>query len=79
MAIAWETGAAELAGSDHGWQYKLSPYAWFAGAKGEVTSIDGLPAVPFKLSSKEAFEDNEASYTLILEATKDMLPGEKND
>lgn len=69
MITSTFTGAA-LGADDTRWQYSLSPYAWFAGSSGEVSSISGQPAVAFDLSPKEAFDDNEASATLIFQGKK---------
>ena len=54
------------------WDYRLSPYGWFAGSKGEVSSIDGFPPAPFDVTSKDAFDDNEVALTFIFEAKKNQ-------
>ncbi len=55
---------------DSGWEYRLSPYGWFAGLEGDVASIPGLPAIPIDISSSDALEDTEASLMLMFEAKK---------
>ncbi|MFV8817118.1 hypothetical protein [Haliea sp. E17] len=52
------------------WDFRLSPYIWFAGVDGDVATIPGLPDVPIDISPSDAFDDNEASYMLILTGQK---------
>ena len=52
------------------WQFRLSPYLWFAGLKGDVGTIPPLPTAPVDISASEAIEDTEASLMLILDAKK---------
>lgn len=51
------------------WRFRLSPYAWFAGAKGDVGTIPPN-SVPVDVSASDAFDDAEASYMFILDAKK---------
>ena len=55
---------------DSSWEFRLSPYGWFAGLEGDVASIPGLPAIPIDISSGDAFDDTEASLMLMFEAKK---------
>ena len=55
---------------DSSWEFRLSPYGWFAGLEGDVASIPGLPAMPIDVSSSDALEDTEASLMLMFEAKK---------
>lgn len=52
------------------WQYRLSPYIWFAGSKGEVSSLPNAPAVPYELSSRDALEDTESSFMIMFSGKK---------
>ena len=56
--------------ADDSWQFRLSPYLWFAGLKGDVGTIPPLPTAPVDISASEAIEDTEASLMLILDAKK---------
>lgn len=55
---------------DDNWEFRLSPYGWFAGLEGDVASIPGLPAMPIDVSSGDALDDTEASFMLMFEAKK---------
>ncbi len=52
------------------WEYRLSPYLWFAGVDGDVATIPGSPTVPIKLTASDALEDNETSFMAFFEARK---------
>lgn len=67
LALACVSPAAQ---ADDKWAFELSPYAWFAGAKGDVSTIPGSPVVPINISAKDAFDDTEASFMLAGEAMK---------
>ena len=56
--------------AEEAWNYRLSPYAWFAGVKGEASTIPGAPTVPIDVSSSEALSDSELSAFLLFEAKK---------
>jgi hypothetical protein len=56
--------------AEDGWNFKLSPYVWFAGVKGTVSTIPGAPAVPINVSSSDALSDTKASLMLLFEAKK---------
>jgi hypothetical protein len=59
-----------LAQAEGDWDFRLSPYMWFAGLKGTVSTIPGAPAAPVDVSSSDALSDTEASFMLLLEAKK---------
>ena len=61
-------GAPALA--DDGWQFRLSPYIWFAGLKGDVGTIPPLPTAPVDVSASDALSDTEASFMILLDARK---------
>ena len=52
------------------WSFRLNPYIWLAGLKGDVATSPTLPSVPIDVSSSEAFEDTEASVMLYLDAKR---------
>jgi len=52
------------------WQFRLTPYAWFAGLEGHIATIPGSPAAPIDISPSEALSDAEASLMLLFEARK---------
>jgi len=56
--------------ADDDWKYMLTPYIWFAGIKGDVSTVEGLPTVPIELSASDALSDTQASFMLIFEAKK---------
>ncbi len=39
-----------------GWDFKHTPYAWFAGVKGEASTIPGAPIVPIGVSQRYNFD-----------------------
>ncbi len=52
------------------WDFKLTPYVWFAGFDGNVSTVPGSPVVPVYISPSDALSDNEASFMMIFEAKK---------
>ena len=48
--------------------FRLTPYLWFAGVKGDVATIPGAPSAPIDVSSSDALSDTEASFMLLFEA-----------
>jgi len=52
------------------WQFRLTPYAWFAGLKGDIASVPGSPSVPVDIPASDALKDTEASAMLVFEAQK---------
>jgi len=40
--------------ADDGWQFRLTPYLWFTGLKGDVSTIPGAPAAPIDISPSDA-------------------------
>lgn len=54
------------------WKFRLSPYGWFAGFKGDVAGIPGFPPAYVDISPSEALEDSEL-------AVMAMFEGKKND
>jgi len=56
--------------ADAGWQFRLTPYLWFAGLKGDVATIPGAPSASIDVSPSDALEDTEASLMLLFDAKK---------
>jgi hypothetical protein len=52
------------------WQFRITPYLWFAGVKGEASTIPGAPVAPIDVSSSQALEDTEASFMGVFEVKK---------
>ena len=62
--------AFPIALADEPVSYRLTPYAWFAGLKGNVATIPGAPAAPIDISPSEALSDSEAGVMLAFEVKK---------
>ena len=52
------------------WNFRLSPYIWFAGLKGDVGTIPPLPSTPVDISASDALSDTEASFMILLDGKK---------
>jgi hypothetical protein len=59
-----------IAMAEDTWNYRLSPYAWFAGVKGEASTLPGAPVAPIEVSPSDALSDSQVSFMLIFEAKK---------
>lgn len=70
IVLVEEPIVEEPAIEESSWEFRLSPYAWFAGLEGDVASIPGLAAIPIDISAGDALEDTEASFMLMFEAKK---------
>ena len=57
-----------LANAKEDWDFKLSPYAWFAGVEGDVSTLPNAPIAPIEVTSSQALSDSEASFMLLFEA-----------
>ena len=57
-----------VAASD--WQFRLTPYLWFAGLEGELTPVEGLPSVPVDVSSSQALEDTETGVMVMFDSRR---------
>lgn len=58
-----------LASADE-WEFRLTPYIWFAGVEGDVSTLPGAPVVPIEISPSDALSDTEASFMVMFEAKK---------
>lgn len=52
------------------WDFKITPYAWFAGVKGNVSTVSGSPIIPIDISASDALSDLQASFMMSFEAKK---------
>jgi len=52
------------------WDFRLSPYAWLAGFKGDVAGIPGLPPASVDISPSDAFDDSEIAVMAMFEGKK---------
>ena len=52
------------------WEFRLSPYGWFAGFKGEVAGIPGFPPTTVDISPSDAFDDSEIAVMAMFEGKK---------
>lgn len=63
------------AGADEQWEFRITPYLWFAGIKGDASTIPGAPVAPVEVSASDALKDTEASYMGIFEVMKGRHAG----
>jgi hypothetical protein len=56
--------------ADDAWEFRVTPYLWFAGVKGDVATIPGYPPAPIDIPSSDALKDTEASFMGVFEAKK---------
>jgi hypothetical protein len=56
--------------ADDGWTFRLTPYLWFAGLKGDVATIPGSPAAPIDISPSQALEDTETGLMVMVDAKR---------
>ena len=56
--------------ADETWDFTLTPYLWFAGIEGNVSTVPGFPVAPLKVSPREALEDTEASFMVAFAANR---------
>ncbi len=50
------------------WDFRLTPYIWFAGVEGDVATVPGASVIPIDISASDALSDTEASFMLLFEA-----------
>lgn len=63
-------GIAQAQATEDEWEYRLTPYLWFAGLKGDIATIPPLPAAPIDVSPSDAVEDTEVSLMFLFDAKK---------
>jgi hypothetical protein len=52
------------------WEFRLSPYVWIAGFKGDVAGIPGFPPTSIDISTSDALDDTEIALMAMFEAKK---------
>lgn len=52
------------------WEFRLSPYAWIAGFKGDVAGIPGLPPTYVDISPSDALDDTDSSWMGMFQGKK---------
>jgi hypothetical protein len=70
LAIVILQAAPLHAWADDAWQYRLTPYLWFAGLKGDIATIPGSPSAPIDISPSDAIEDTEVGLMLMFDAKR---------
>jgi hypothetical protein len=58
------------ASADDSWQFRLTPYLWFAGLKGDLATIPGSPPASIDISPSQAIEDTEVGLMLLFDAKR---------
>ena len=57
-----------LANAEGEWDFRLTPYLWFAGVKGNVSTLPGSPVVPIEVTPSDALSDSQVSFMMFFEA-----------
>jgi hypothetical protein len=70
LAVIVIFGDSHTVHAQDGWDFRLTPYLWFAGLKGDVATIPGLPTVPIDVSPSDALQDTETGFMSLFEAKK---------
>lgn len=58
-----------------GWRFGVAPYAWFAGLRGELSTIAGLPPVSVDRSASKVLEDLDSVFMFLGEVQKGRWGG----
>lgn len=70
LATLSPTLPALAAEGNEAWQFRLTPYLWFAGLDGDISTIPGAPAAPIDISASDALDDTEASLMVLFDAKR---------
>ena len=62
--------APQLINAGDDWQFRMTPYIWFAGLEGDVATIPGAGSVPIDVSSSDAIKDTEVGLMILFDAKK---------
>lgn len=68
-SLARAEEAAKSAPAD-GWSFSFAPYVWFAGLKGTVATLPGLPSVPVDASFSDILDNTDFTFMGAGEARK---------
>lgn len=52
------------------WEYRITPYIWFAGVEGDASTIPGAPVAPIDVSPSDAISDTKTSFMGVFEMKK---------
>jgi hypothetical protein len=63
-------GSSFPAFAQDAWQFRLTPYVWLAGLRGDVGTIPGQPAAPVDVSASDALRDLEGGGMILIDARK---------
>jgi len=63
------------ASAEDQWEFRITPYLWFAGVKGDASTIPGAPVAPIDISVSDALQDTQASYMGVFEIKKGRHAG----
>lgn len=61
---------AESVQASDDWSFLVAPYIWFAGIKGDLSTVPGAAATRIDVSPSDALSGTEASFMLMFEAKK---------
>lgn len=70
VVAATLTAGVHDAVAQDAWQYRLTPYGWLAGLKGDVGTIPGQPPAAVDVSPSDALKDLRAGGMLMLDAKR---------
>jgi hypothetical protein len=56
-----------------GWSFGLTPYIWFAGLKGDVATLAGLPPASVDASFSDIIDNADFAFMLAAEARRGQL------
>ena len=58
-----------------GWEFEISPYAWFVSLDGKAATIRGLPSVDVDASFSDIWDNKNFGALTALEARRGRTPG----
>jgi hypothetical protein len=61
---------SSIAQAQSAWEFRVTPYLWFAGIKGDVSTLPGVPVSPIEVTPSDALKDTESSFMGLFEAKK---------
>lgn len=70
LLVTMVLAAMPLTASASDWQFRLTPYLWFAGLEGDLATIPGLPSAPVDISPSQALEDTEVGVMIMFDARR---------
>jgi len=62
------------ASAEDQWAFRITPYLWFAGIKGDVSTIPGAPVTPIEVSASDALKDTQAYVYTDVESDTTVVP-----